>query len=139
MTRAGNPPGRAATGSERYAVRPAAVADAPVLGRIHVQIWRETYGDLLPPENLAALDAGRSAAWWRQRLSAPAPVATALVGTGLAARLLQEALGERAAYLWVLEGNERAVAFYRRHGFAFDGGRQPYESTGATELRMVRS
>ena len=32
-------------------------------------------------------------------------------GTGLADELLDRTLGERAAYLWVIEGNERAQAF----------------------------
>ncbi|HTN56363.1 MAG TPA: GNAT family N-acetyltransferase [Microbacterium sp.] len=30
--------------------------------------------------------------------------------------------GHELAYLWVLEGNERAVAFYERHGWSADGG-----------------
>ncbi|BDZ40422.1 GNAT family N-acetyltransferase [Microbacterium suwonense] len=29
--------------------------------------------------------------------------------------------GHEAAYLWVLEGNERAASFYERHGWASDG------------------
>ena len=37
--------------------------------------------------------------------------------------------------LWVLKGNERAIRFYQRYGFAFDGA----ETIGAagTELRMT--
>lgn len=38
-------------------------------------------------------------------------------GTGLADRLLLEVLGDAPAVLWVLDGNARAEAFYRRHGF----------------------
>ncbi|HET7303824.1 MAG TPA: GNAT family N-acetyltransferase [Segeticoccus sp.] len=161
-------------------MRPAVAADAPVLGRIHVQIWRETYTGLMPAEHLASLDPDRQGERWRRILTEPEPGTTTLVGTcddepagepvgftvvgpprdedhpvetelrvlnvlaahhgtGLAARLLQTALGERAAYLWVLEGNERAVAFYRKHGFALDGGAKPHAPTGATELRMVRA
>jgi ribosomal protein S18 acetylase RimI-like enzyme len=59
-------------------------------------------------------------------------------GTGLADELLTRAIGDRAAYLWVLEGNDRAIAFYRRHGFADEGGRKPEPGTGVVELRMVR-
>jgi ribosomal protein S18 acetylase RimI-like enzyme len=59
-------------------------------------------------------------------------------GTGLADELLDRSLGDRAAYLWVIEGNERAQAFYRKHGFADDGGRAIDEPSGAPEIRMVR-
>lgn len=59
-------------------------------------------------------------------------------GTGLADDLLAHAIGDRPAYLWVLEGNSRAEAFYRRHGFADDGVRKPEPDTGVLEMRMVR-
>lgn len=59
-------------------------------------------------------------------------------GTGLADDLMARAIGDRPAYLWVLEGNDRAIAFYRRHGFADEGGRKPEPGTGALELRMTR-
>ena len=59
-------------------------------------------------------------------------------GTGLADDLMAHAVGDRPAYLWVLEGNDRAIAFYRRHGFADEGGRKPEPDTGALELRMAR-
>jgi GNAT superfamily N-acetyltransferase len=60
-------------------------------------------------------------------------------GTGLAHGLVKEALGDRAAYLWVVEGNERAMAFYRKLGFELDGGTKVGERIRATELRMVRA
>jgi ribosomal protein S18 acetylase RimI-like enzyme len=60
-------------------------------------------------------------------------------GTGVADELLDRSLGDRAAYLWVIEGNERAQAFYRKRGFADDGGRTIDEPSGAPEIRMVRS
>jgi ribosomal protein S18 acetylase RimI-like enzyme len=59
-------------------------------------------------------------------------------GTGLADDLMVRAVGDRAAYLWVLDGNERAIAFYRRHGFADEGGRKPDPDTGVAEIRMAR-
>ena len=59
-------------------------------------------------------------------------------GTGLADDLMAHTVGDRASYLWVLEGNARAEAFYRRHGFADDGGRKPDPDTGVTEVRMAR-
>ena len=43
-------------------------------------------------------------------------------GSGLGARLLDVAVGDRETYLWILHGNPRADRFYRRHGFAPDGG-----------------
>ena len=53
--------------------------------------------------------------------------------------LMAVAVGDRAAYLWVLDGNDRARAFYRRHGFADDGGRKPEPDTGVVEIRMSRA
>lgn len=57
-------------------------------------------------------------------------------GTGVGHALLEEAVGEAPCYLWVLDGNERAIGFYERHGFAFDGATQPDEV--GLERRMVR-
>jgi ribosomal protein S18 acetylase RimI-like enzyme len=59
-------------------------------------------------------------------------------GSGVADALLDRAIGDRPAYLWVLDGNARAQAFYRRHGFADDGGRKPEPETGVVEFRMSR-
>ncbi|WP_243062336.1 GNAT family N-acetyltransferase [Humibacter sp. RRB41] len=62
-------------------------------------------------------------------------------GSGAGQRVLDAALGESAAYLWVLADNPRAQAFYRRNGFALDGTAK-VESFGgepAHELRMVRT
>jgi ribosomal protein S18 acetylase RimI-like enzyme len=59
-------------------------------------------------------------------------------GTGVAAALLDAALGDRAAYLWVVEGNDRAIAFYRKHGFRDDGVRDRLPDTGTPEVRMSR-
>ena len=59
-------------------------------------------------------------------------------GTGVADELLDATIGDRAAYLWVIEGNERAIAYYRKHGFTDDGGRDIDKESGATEIRMVR-
>ncbi|GAA2488915.1 GNAT family N-acetyltransferase [Terrabacter carboxydivorans] len=59
-------------------------------------------------------------------------------GTGVADRLLDELVGPRAATLWVVEGNARARAFYRRRGFADEGGRDVHPATGTPEVRMIR-
>jgi GNAT superfamily N-acetyltransferase len=55
-------------------------------------------------------------------------------GVGFA--LLQAAVGDADAYLWVLDGNARAIRFYERQGFRFDGTTKP-EDVGL-EHRMVR-
>lgn len=58
-------------------------------------------------------------------------------GTGLGHRLLEKAIGSSAAYLWVLDGNRRATAFYERQGFRLDGETKA-EPLGL-HLRMVRA
>ena len=57
-------------------------------------------------------------------------------GTGLGHRLLATAIGDAPAYLWVLAGNARAISFYERHGFAFDG--QVEQEAEGLHRRMVR-
>ncbi|MBT2533022.1 GNAT family N-acetyltransferase [Arthrobacter sp. ISL-48] len=61
-------------------------------------------------------------------------------GTGLGAALLNAAIGDSSAYLWVLEGNPRALAFYRKSGFRPDGARKllPPGWNELPEFRMVR-
>jgi ribosomal protein S18 acetylase RimI-like enzyme len=56
--------------------------------------------------------------------------------TGLGHRLLETAIGDGPAYLWVLDGNARAIRFYERHGFAFDGRIE--EEVEGLHRRMVR-
>ncbi|MEJ1088781.1 GNAT family N-acetyltransferase [Microbacterium sp. Mu-80] len=48
--------------------------------------------------------------------------------------------GHEVAYLWVLAGNDRAAAFYERHGWASDGGTKIDERPGLTlhERRHVK-
>lgn len=62
-------------------------------------------------------------------------------GTGVGQALLDAVIGREAAYLWVLEDNPRAQAFYRRNGFVPDGKREllPPEWEELPEIRMVRS
>ncbi|MGN6127062.1 MAG: GNAT family N-acetyltransferase [Humibacter sp.] len=61
-------------------------------------------------------------------------------GGGAGQRLLDAALGDSAAYLWVLADNPRAQAFYRRNGFAPDGVAKvdTFGGEAAHEVRMVR-
>ena len=80
-------------------------------------------------------------------LDAPTPLELTMIylldvakGSGIADRLLEMTIGDAPAYLWVMEGNDRAVAFYRRHGFELDGERRDMGGAleGHTEVRMVR-
>lgn len=57
-------------------------------------------------------------------------------GRGVGHAMLTEAIGTADAYLWVLDGNARAIGFYERQGFAFDGATRT-EDVGV-ERRMVR-
>ncbi|MBQ4086007.1 MAG: GNAT family N-acetyltransferase [Clostridia bacterium] len=63
-----------------------------------------------------------------------------LQGCGIGAHLLAYA-AERcgAGFLWALEKNERAVAFYGRHGFLPDGARKPEEDTDECLIRLVKA
>ncbi|HET7475783.1 MAG TPA: GNAT family N-acetyltransferase [Dermatophilaceae bacterium] len=158
-----------------YAVRPARLADADRLGRVHVQVWREAYRGHMPDAYLDGLDPAERTALWRTRLELDDPDVRLVVaespagelvgfaaagppqqpevapwqlyainvladhhGTGVADELIAAAVGDRAAYLWVLPENERARAFYARHGFAPDGGSQHDEELGVDEVRLVR-
>jgi GNAT superfamily N-acetyltransferase len=60
-----------------------------------------------------------------------------LWGTGLGYALLEEAVGDRAAYLWVLASNERAIGFYERQGFRLDGTEDEHDE--GLHVRMVRA
>lgn len=59
-------------------------------------------------------------------------------GSGLARQLIAELLGERDAFLWVVDGNERAVEFYRRVGFELTPERRPDAEALVDDIRMVR-
>ncbi|GAA1336653.1 GNAT family N-acetyltransferase [Arthrobacter roseus] len=59
-------------------------------------------------------------------------------GSGLGTQLADAVLGNRTAYLWVVEGNGRAEAFYRKIGFLPDGSRKYDDGLDAHEIRMVR-
>lgn len=93
--------------------------DGTLVGFSSTGPGRDDPADGLPPLELMALYARAS-----------------VHGTGVGHALLTAALGGAPAYLWVLDGNERAIRFYERQGFAFDGATKP-EDVGL-ERRMVR-
>ncbi|MEO6114970.1 MAG: GNAT family N-acetyltransferase [Pseudolysinimonas sp.] len=61
-------------------------------------------------------------------------------GSGAGQALLDAALGDAPAYLFVAADNPRATRFYERNGFKFDGESEQYPlvRTPITSLRMVR-
>ena len=67
-------------------------------------------------------------------------VLAAHYGSGAGQALIDAAIGDAAASLWVLEDNPRARAFYRRNGFAPDGAEQDDDRWGepVREVRLVR-
>ena len=51
---------------------------------------------------------------------------------------LEKLSNYRKIYVWVFEGNSRAIRFYERCGFQFDGTRKQIRlGTANTEIRMV--
>ena len=63
-------------------------------------------------------------------------------GRGIGYRLMCEACEKLKTYdriaLWVLEGNEKAIRFYERFGFRFDGASAEISlGSPARELRMI--
>ena len=62
-----------------------------------------------------------------------------LHGQGIGAKLLEFAAGELGAeFLWALEKNVRAIAFYKRHGFCLTGERKNEEDTEEFLVCMER-
>lgn len=73
----------------------------------------------------------------------PLEIASLYVGSahrssGVGSQMLNEAIGQRPAYLWVFTANRRAWDFYLRHGFVADGGRQIDPDTELMMSRLVR-
>jgi GNAT superfamily N-acetyltransferase len=64
-------------------------------------------------------------------------VRAAYYGTGVGYALFEQAVGDRACYLWVLGGNERAIRFYERQGFRLDGTEDEHDE--GLHVRMVRA
>ena len=63
-------------------------------------------------------------------------------GKGIGFALMKKALEALSEYpqtaVWVLAGNERAIRFYERCGFEFDGQKKELElGTPVTEVRMI--
>lgn len=61
-------------------------------------------------------------------------------GSGLSAQLLNALTdGAPPHYLWVMEQNHRAIAFYRKHGYRADGHTERLPNIGhLPKIRMVK-
>jgi ribosomal protein S18 acetylase RimI-like enzyme len=59
-------------------------------------------------------------------------------GSGVAQRLLTAVLGEAPAYLWVVEGNERAIRFYEKFGFLLGEQLKWDEHSHTNDVIMTR-
>ncbi|MFC0626855.1 GNAT family N-acetyltransferase [Kribbella deserti] len=98
--------------------------DAPVQEKVIGFAQSGANRDEQPPTILELYAIYVRNAWW---------------GSGLGDQLMQEAIGNAPASLWVLEGNSRAQAFYAKYGFVPDGTRVDEPFFGVPEIRMVRS
>lgn len=52
-------------------LRPAVLADAPAIARVHVDTWRTTYPGIVPAAHLASLSYERCQAGWVEHLEHP--------------------------------------------------------------------
>ncbi|MFD1912315.1 GNAT family N-acetyltransferase [Halodurantibacterium flavum] len=155
-------------------IRPATVADAGILGGLHLTTWNETYPGLLGAAELRSHSHASRRAMWDSILSHPRPprvliaeesepcgfaalrgqddgelLALGYDGEIAALYLLARAQGRgigrrlfaagRAALceagrsnhaLWVLEGNHRAIGFYRAMGGSVVLRRRTRSETG---------
>lgn len=65
-------------------------------------------------------------------------VAASRHGSGIAAALMDYAIGSADAQLWCYAGNSRALAFYRKHSFQPDGHSLLDPDTGIAMVRLIR-
>ena len=119
-------------------IRAAVTDDAEALTDLHLDVWKEGYAGLMPDSIFVERRSERAERIERWRTNVgTGPIATLVAEDDEPGRLLEKAIGSSAAYLWVLDGNQRATAFYKRQGFRFDGETKA-EPVGL-HRRMVRA
>ena len=152
---------------QEVVLRTVALLDAERVAAFQIACWQEAYRGLVPEAFLNAMDLQIRTEAWRRRIElrerevvlavtgielvgvarwTPAAltelntlyVSERARGTGLAARLLEAAIADGPATLWVFSGNARALRFYEKHGFDLEGERRIDAGTGIEETRLTR-
>jgi len=59
-------------------------------------------------------------------------------GSGVAQRLITAVLGDAAAYLWVVQGNDRAIRFYEKFGFTLGEALKWDDHSQTNDVIMTR-
>ena len=130
---------------EDVTIRPATTADAEAIARVDIASWRGAYSEILSDSYLSSLDVNERA----DALDAePGDLEIYAIylhprawGSGVARDLMRTVLDGLApgtvVSLWILEGNERAQHFYRRHGFQPDGTER-IDDIGGQPLTQLR-
>jgi ribosomal protein S18 acetylase RimI-like enzyme len=145
-------------------IRTAADADLPGIDLVYVVAARHAYAALMPPERLGLIDGWHRPSRPHEVIVAVTDRVIGFVcvgegeepelgyvydlfvdpdwhGRAVAADLMaaghaaMAAMGITDRRLWVLDGNDRAIAFYRRTGWEPDGERV-MSSRGVERLRM---
>jgi ribosomal protein S18 acetylase RimI-like enzyme len=152
-----------------HEIRPAIATDALAIATFQTDAWNSAYRDLVPAEYLDRMTVATRTERWGDRIRAGERsiylaildgriegvvsfgetveglelkslyIAADIRSSGLGSRLLDFAVGDRAAFLWVFRDNPRAIAFYRRHEFEVDGAESIDADTGLILVRMRRS
>ena len=105
-----------------YVIRKCTSDDAEGRGVVHYQSWQETYRGLMPDEFLDELDQ-------KKLIQRAKDLVKAVINK----------LSNENLVLYVLEGNNQAINFYKYLGFSFTGISMEQQVSGGVikELEMV--
>ena len=116
---------------------PVFLNDDYYFGELRVDSRREKFADSL--DDIWVYDDGvvKGFVWVDGRQIKKLYVEPVLQGGGIGGALLEHAVSTLGAdYLWALEKNDRAIAFYQKHGFALTGEKIPEEDTTEFLVKM---